>query len=253
MPETWTALARWPGRLRWLVGGRDDKFATIRGRSNGNARYTADASRQRGSQPASGGTGTVRRVCARRTMNTLANAIGAGRRLALLPHSPRYRRVWPHQGTADEYRVLSVSVHGALHDIDAAGVLFFAHLFRHAHDAYEAWMGVGFSAGRNDSRRRSGAAAGACRGRLSTTDAPWGPVYVLLTVAELGRGSFKLDYRFQTQDGDLAATAHTVHVCVHPRQRPFPTSCPGPCRPRCVGCLPSLIEAPKKRGQYPFC
>jgi 1,4-dihydroxy-2-naphthoyl-CoA hydrolase len=28
----------------------------------------------------------------------------------------------------------------ALHDTDAAGVLFFAHLFRHAHDAYEAWM-----------------------------------------------------------------------------------------------------------------
>ncbi|MFP4063447.1 MAG: acyl-CoA thioesterase, partial [Halochromatium sp.] len=28
----------------------------------------------------------------------------------------------------------------ALHDTDAAGVLFFAHLFRHAHDAYEAMM-----------------------------------------------------------------------------------------------------------------
>jgi len=27
-----------------------------------------------------------------------------------------------------------------LHDTDAAGRLFFAHLFRHAHDAYEALM-----------------------------------------------------------------------------------------------------------------
>ena len=27
-----------------------------------------------------------------------------------------------------------------LHDTDAAGVLFFAHLLRHAHDAYEAFM-----------------------------------------------------------------------------------------------------------------
>jgi 1,4-dihydroxy-2-naphthoyl-CoA hydrolase len=27
-----------------------------------------------------------------------------------------------------------------LHDIDAAGVMFFAHYYRHAHDAYEAFM-----------------------------------------------------------------------------------------------------------------
>ena len=27
-----------------------------------------------------------------------------------------------------------------LHDIDAAGVMFFGHLFRHAHDAYESVM-----------------------------------------------------------------------------------------------------------------
>jgi len=29
MPETWSALARWPGRLHWLAGARDDKFAAI--------------------------------------------------------------------------------------------------------------------------------------------------------------------------------------------------------------------------------
>ncbi len=29
MPETWSALERWPGRLRWLVGARDEKFAAI--------------------------------------------------------------------------------------------------------------------------------------------------------------------------------------------------------------------------------
>jgi len=27
-----------------------------------------------------------------------------------------------------------------LHDTDAAGVMFYGHLFRHAHDAYEAFM-----------------------------------------------------------------------------------------------------------------
>ena len=34
----------------------------------------------------------------------------------------------------------------SLHDIDAAGVMFFAHYFRHAHDAYEAFMtDIGFA------------------------------------------------------------------------------------------------------------
>jgi 2-succinyl-6-hydroxy-2,4-cyclohexadiene-1-carboxylate synthase len=29
MPDTWTALARWPGRLAWLAGAGDDKFTAI--------------------------------------------------------------------------------------------------------------------------------------------------------------------------------------------------------------------------------
>jgi 2-succinyl-6-hydroxy-2,4-cyclohexadiene-1-carboxylate synthase len=29
MPETWTALTRWSGRLRWLVGALDTKFLTL--------------------------------------------------------------------------------------------------------------------------------------------------------------------------------------------------------------------------------
>jgi 2-succinyl-6-hydroxy-2,4-cyclohexadiene-1-carboxylate synthase len=29
MPDTWPALASWPGRLTWLAGARDDKFVAI--------------------------------------------------------------------------------------------------------------------------------------------------------------------------------------------------------------------------------
>ncbi|WP_295879864.1 alpha/beta fold hydrolase [uncultured Thiohalocapsa sp.] len=29
MPDTWAALRRWPGRLSWLAGARDDKFVAI--------------------------------------------------------------------------------------------------------------------------------------------------------------------------------------------------------------------------------
>ncbi len=105
----------------------------------------------------------------------------------------------------------------SLHDIDAAGVLFFAHLFRRAHDAYETWMEVlGFPL---DAMIRDGDLALPLVHAEADYRRPMrhgDKVCVLLSVAEVGTSSFKIDYRFQTPDGDLAATARTVHVCVHP-------------------------------------
>ena len=114
----------------------------------------------------------------------------------------------------------------ALHDTDAAGVLFFAHLFRHAHDAYEAWIAtIGFPM---DAMLRDGELAlplvhaeADYRRPLRHGDR----VEVTLSVAEAGSRSFKIDYRFQTPDGDLAATARTVHACLH---RGEGRSCPLP-------------------------
>jgi len=114
----------------------------------------------------------------------------------------------------------------ALHDTDAAGVLFFAHLFRHAHDAYEAWMAtLGFPL---DAMLRDGELAlplvhveADYRRPLRHGDR----VEVTLSVAEAGSRSFKINYRFRNQDGDLAATARTVHVCLH---RGDGRSCPLP-------------------------
>ncbi|MGB5833740.1 MAG: acyl-CoA thioesterase [Thiohalocapsa sp.] len=104
-----------------------------------------------------------------------------------------------------------------LHDTDVAGVLFFAHLFRHAHDAYEVWMSeLGFPL---DRLIRDGELAlplvhaeADYRRPLRHGDR----VCLSLAVAELGTGSFKIDYQFRTQDGELAAVARTVHVCIHP-------------------------------------
>jgi 1,4-dihydroxy-2-naphthoyl-CoA hydrolase len=100
----------------------------------------------------------------------------------------------------------------ALHDTDAAGVLFFAHLFRHAHDAYEAWMAhLGWPL---DAMLRDGAlrlplvhAAADYRRPLRHGDA----VTVQVAVADLGERAFTVEYRFDTADG-TAATARTVHV-----------------------------------------
>ncbi len=101
-----------------------------------------------------------------------------------------------------------------LHDTDAAGVLFFAHLFRHAHDAYEAFM----------------AARGLLLHRI-IAEGEWGlplvhaeadytrplhhgdVVAVHLEVESMGERSFTLGYRFECK-GACCATARTVHVAV---------------------------------------
>ena len=104
----------------------------------------------------------------------------------------------------------------ALHDTDAAGVLFFSHLLRHAHDAYEEMM----------------AASAVPLHRLIDEGvvhlpivhceadylAPirhgnWVEVEVMAT--RVGETSFTLDYRFMVDERPVAA-AVTVHVAMDP-------------------------------------
>ncbi len=112
----------------------------------------------------------------------------------------------------------------ALHDTDAAGVLFFAHLFRHAHDAYEAWMatlGFPLDALLRDGRLRLPIvhAEADYRRPLHHGDA----VRVRLALAEVGDSAFTLDYRFLDVHGDLVASARTRHVGVdHQGRRTLP-------------------------------
>lgn len=102
-----------------------------------------------------------------------------------------------------------------LHDTDAAGRLFFAHLLRHAHDAYESFMERrGFPL---DRLIREGEvllplvhAEAHFHRPLSHGDR----VRVSLGIQEIRTRSFAILYRFETEDGELAATARTVHVRV---------------------------------------
>lgn len=101
----------------------------------------------------------------------------------------------------------------ALHDIDAAGVMFFGHLFRHAHDAYEGFMAdIGFPLD---------AVIGTHRWRLPLVHAEADylmpirhgeALRVLVTVAEIGESAFTMSYRFEDERGQARATARTVHV-----------------------------------------
>ncbi|MBN2887002.1 MAG: acyl-CoA thioesterase [Chromatiaceae bacterium] len=116
----------------------------------------------------------------------------------------------------------------ALHDTDAAGVLFFGHLFRHAHDAYEALMA--HSGLPLDALIR----AAEWHLPLVHAEADYGAplrhgeqVRVTIEVLELGQRAFTLGYRFALEDGREAARARTVHVCIEAAagvSRPLPES-----------------------------
>lgn len=106
-----------------------------------------------------------------------------------------------------------------LHDTDAAGLLFFGHLFRHAHDACESFMeAIGFPLDRliQDGQILLPLAHAEADYRLPLRHGD--AVRVMVGIAEIRRRSFTIDYRF-IKDGDqIAATARTVHVLVSPDQ-----------------------------------
>jgi 1,4-dihydroxy-2-naphthoyl-CoA hydrolase len=100
-----------------------------------------------------------------------------------------------------------------LHDVDAAGIMFFGHLFRHAHDAYEAFMNaLGFPL---DRMIREGKwllplvhAEADYRLPLRHGDS----ARIRLCVSRVGGTSFSLSYRFADESGRTLAEAGTVHV-----------------------------------------
>jgi len=107
-----------------------------------------------------------------------------------------------------------------LNDTDAAGVLFFAHLFRHAHEAYESLMtAAGFPL---KDLIRQGTALPIVRAEADYK-APMhlgDRVRVEVTVGDVRQRSFSLDYRFLDARGLLLARAGTVHVLKGPGQDP---------------------------------
>jgi len=112
-----------------------------------------------------------------------------------------------------------------LHDTDAAGVLYFAHQFRIAHETYEAFMAAaGFGLG---DLLRAGATAlpivhaeADYRMPLRVGD----KLTVSLRVKRLGRTSFALNYRL-TRAGRVVGCVTTAHVAIAGRtgrKKPLP-------------------------------
>lgn len=99
-----------------------------------------------------------------------------------------------------------------LHDTDAAGVLFYGHLFRHAHDAYESFMAHHgwplhrlIAEGTALPITESGA-------RFLAPIRHGDALVCELRVREVRRRSFSLEYRFIDENNGLRAEAWTLHV-----------------------------------------
>ncbi|MEN8178216.1 MAG: thioesterase family protein [Pseudomonadota bacterium] len=103
-----------------------------------------------------------------------------------------------------------------LHDIDAAGAMFFAHYFRHAHDAYETFMvKIGYGLPEligNLSmlplvRSEADFLLPAHHGEQLTIN---------LQLERIGNTSFTVSYRFLNPRGQETAQLKTTHVMLNP-------------------------------------
>jgi 1,4-dihydroxy-2-naphthoyl-CoA hydrolase len=104
-----------------------------------------------------------------------------------------------------------------LHDTDSAGVLFFGHLFRHIHDAYESFMAeIGFPLHEliRPDDPESGLALPIVHAQADYLRplCQGSAVRIALRVAELRNRSFALDYLVEDASGLQCARARTVHA-----------------------------------------
>ncbi len=132
-----------------------------------------------------------------------------------------------------------------LHDVDAAGVMFFARLFVHAHDAYEDFM-----AGQDLGLEKL--IDTGVRLPLVHASADYlAPLHqgeqvsVMLEVEKLGRTSFTLAYSLSC-GGALRARLRTVHVFLA-GQGDVPSPLPDEVRQRL---LPYSLQSVRQSGNH---
>lgn len=103
-----------------------------------------------------------------------------------------------------------------LHDTDAAGVVFLASLIRICHQAYEAMMeSLGFGLGKVIQERKFGLPVAHVEGDFRRVMRVGDKVAIRVRVTEIKRASYRVEYAIALE-GETAATAATVHVCVDP-------------------------------------
>ena len=102
-----------------------------------------------------------------------------------------------------------------LHDTDAAGLLFFGHQFKMAHDAYEMFMeSIGFDFAGVIGKSDYLLAIVHAEADFNTTLCVGDRLTVQLRVDNVGETSYILAYDLLDRNQDLAGTVKTVHVCI---------------------------------------
>lgn len=103
-----------------------------------------------------------------------------------------------------------------LQETDHAGVMFFAHLFSHAHDAYARLMeSMGFPLHQIIEAREYHIPLAHAAADYLAPMRHGQSIQVQIDIERLGSSSFTLTYEFSSDDG-LCARASTRHVVIDP-------------------------------------
>ena len=123
----------------------------------------------------------------------------------------------------------TITKHLHLHDTDAAGRLYFAHQFRLAHEAYEAFMAeLGFPLSAILKAGRFGLPIVRAEADYKAALCVGDEVSIEVKPVRIGQSSFTLRSRF-IRAGQTVGRVSTVHVAVEARRG---TKCPLPARLR---------------------
>jgi 1,4-dihydroxy-2-naphthoyl-CoA hydrolase len=99
--------------------------------------------------------------------------------------------------------------------VDAAGVLFYPELFRHAHDAYEGLMAqIGIALDGILADGRYAVPIVHAEADYKRPLKHGATVAVAVQITKLGESSFVVDYDFRDASGGSCATTQTVHVVI---------------------------------------
>jgi YbgC/YbaW family acyl-CoA thioester hydrolase len=114
------------------------------------------------------------------------------------------------------------------HDVDPAGIVFFARIFQYAHDAYEVWLrAIGFPLDPPIVERGYGLPLVHAEADFHSPIRLGQEVQVAISVAVVGTSSYTLSSNLSLANGTVLAVVRTVHVCMDPgtgRSRPLPDS-----------------------------
>ena len=108
----------------------------------------------------------------------------------------------------------------ALYDTDAAGIIFYANLFRICQYALEGFLAdIGYGLPVLFSRRTMGLPVVHAEGDFEQQLTVGMKVEIRARVASIGTSSYRMAYELWSEQGARMATASTVQVCVDPQTR----------------------------------